>query len=139
MTDSYQIRPFQRSDTPAVIELWKRCHLTVPWNDPQSDIEMKLKVQPELFFVGTLSGRVVASAMAGYDGHRGWVYYLAVTPDCRKRGFGRKIMDAVEQALGSLGCRKINLQVRHTNRSVIQFYQRLGFSDDQVMGLGKRI
>ena len=139
MTDTFEIRPFEIQDQSAVIALWDRCNLSVSWNDPKEDIEMKLQVQPELFFVGTLSRRIVASAMAGYDGHRGWIYYLAVDPGCRKLGFGRKIMEKAEQSLRTMGCRKINLQVRHTNQSVIAFYTRLGFSDDRVMGLGKRI
>jgi hypothetical protein len=74
----FKIRLFQDSDRSDVIELWHRCNLVVPQNDPQHDIDLKLRAQPDLFFVGTVSNRIVATVMAGYDGHRGWIYYLAV-------------------------------------------------------------
>ena len=126
-------------DESAVIDLWQRCNLVAPQNDPQRDVEKKLKVQPDLFFVGTISDRIVATAMAGYDGHRGWVYYLAVDPDCRRRQIGGRLMAHVESALKKRGCPKINLQVRTTNQQVIAFYEHLGFSNDNVIGLGKRL
>ena len=132
------IRPFQTADKDRVIDLWHRCNLVVPWNDPEKDIAAKCRAQPELFFVGTVDDRIVATAMAGYDGHRGWVYYLAVDPDCQRRGFGRQMMARVEQDLKAMGCIKINLQVRATNPSVIAFYERIGFSGDDVMSLGKK-
>ena len=81
-----EIRPFQRSDEAALIALWEECRLTRPWNDPRKDIARKLAVQPELFLVGTVNGEIVGSVMAGYEGHRGWVNYLAVAPRARRRG-----------------------------------------------------
>ena len=135
----FEIRSYQASDESAVIDLWHRCNLVVPQNDPQKDIEMKRKVQADLFFVGTIDNRIVATAMAGYDGHRGWIYYLAVDPDYRRQQIGRRIMEKAESALKALGCSKINLQVRTSNQAVISFYERLGFSDDDVIGLGKRL
>jgi ribosomal protein S18 acetylase RimI-like enzyme len=133
------IRRFQPTDTDAVVDLWQQCGLTRPWNDPYQDIELKMAFQPELFFVGTLDGRVIASVMAGYEGHRGWIQYLGVSPDHQRQGIGSRIMVAAEHALRELGCVKINLQVRETNRAVIAFYEKLGFSDDHVLSMGKRL
>jgi ribosomal protein S18 acetylase RimI-like enzyme len=142
MTDrdsEFKIRSYQASDESAVIDLWHRCNLVVPQNDPQKDIEMKCKVQADLFFVGTVSDRIVATVMAGYDGHRGWIYYLAVDPDYRQQQIGRCMMEKAESTLKKRGCPKINLQVRASNQAVISFYERLGFSNDDVIGLGKRL
>jgi ribosomal protein S18 acetylase RimI-like enzyme len=133
------IRKFKLSDVEELIDLWKACGLVVPWNNPRKDIQRKIKVQPELFLVGCLDGKVVASVMAGYEGHRGWVNYLAVHPDWQRRGIGKQMMERVEEMLLALGCPKINLQVRRTNRAVIDFYKQIGFKDDEVIGLGKRL
>jgi ribosomal protein S18 acetylase RimI-like enzyme len=142
MTDGipeFKIRLFQDSDRSDVIELWHRCNLVVPQNDPQHDIDMKLKAQSDLFFVGTVSNKIVATVMAGYDGHRGWIYYLAVDPDYQRKHIGRRMMEKAESVLKKRGCPKINLQVRTSNQAVISFYKRLGFSNDDVIGLGKRL
>ena len=133
------IRFYESSDESAVIDLWHRCNLVVPQNDPKKDIEMKRKVQADLFFVGTIDSRIVATVMAGYDGHRGWIYYLAVDPDYRRQQIGRRMMEKAESALKKRGCPKINLQVRTSNQAVIAFYNRLGFSNDNVIGLGKKL
>ncbi len=133
------IRAYQTSDEAAVIRLWHRCNLVVPQNDPQKDIQMKRKVQADLFFVGTIGRRLVATVMGGYDGHRGWIYYLAVDPDYRRQNIGCRMMQKAESELKNRGCPKINLQVRASNQSVISFYERLGFSNDAVISLGKRI
>ena len=135
----FKIRPYQASDESTVIELWHHCNLVVPQNETKKDIEMKLKVQAGLFFVGTVSGRIVATVMAGYDGHRGWIYYLAVDPDYQRQQIGRRMMEKAESALKKRGCPKINLQVRTSNQAVISFYERLGFTNDDVIGLGKRL
>lgn len=135
----FMIRSYQTADQPAVIDLWQRCNLVVPQNDPQKDIEMKCQVQADLFFVGSVGSRIVATVMAGYDGHRGWVYYLAVDPDYQRQHIGRRMMEKVESELKKRGCPKINLQVRTSNQAVISFYERLGFSNDDVIGLGKRL
>jgi len=100
---------------------------------------MKLKIQPELFFVGAISSRIVSTAMSGYDGHRGWIYYLAVDPDFQKKGIGRRMVEKAEMKLRKLGCQKINLQVRNSNESVITFYKHIGFGDDDVLGMGKKL
>lgn len=133
------IRPFAPADEAAVIALWARCDLIRPWNDPRKDIARKLQVQPELFLVGARAAEIVASVMAGYEGHRGWINYLAVAPEYQGQGFGRALMDAAETRLRSLGCPKINLLVRDSNTAVIDFYERLGFTRDAVFSFGKRL
>jgi ribosomal protein S18 acetylase RimI-like enzyme len=133
------VRPFELSDEPEVIALWERCGLTRPWNDPRKDIRRKLEVRPDLFLVGVLDGRVVASVMAGYEGHRGWINYLAVLPEHQRKGFGRVMMAEAERRLCDAGCPKINLQVRSTNTAVIEFYRRLGYGVDDVVSMGKRL
>ena len=133
------IRPCRDADEAAIIELWHKCALVVPWNDPKDDVARKIRVQPELFLVGLLDGRVVATVMAGYEGRRGWINYLAVSPEFQRKGLGRRMMDAAEQKLRQLECPKINLQVRTSNKEVIAFYERMGFSRDDVVSLGKRL
>ncbi|MBE9078675.1 GNAT family acetyltransferase [Romeria aff. gracilis LEGE 07310] len=133
------IRPFEPADEAAIVVLWKRCGLLRPWNDPHKDIARKQRVQPELFLVGLIENRIVATVMAGFDGHRGWINYLAVEPSRRRQGYGRLLMAATEERLLALGCPKINLQIRHDNLDAIQFYERLGFSQDAVVSLGKRL
>jgi len=120
-----------------VIALWKVCDLIVPWNDPKLDIERKLQVDPDLFLVGVERGHIIATVMGGYEGHRGWINYLAVHPDRRGKGFAKAIMAEVEQRIKAKGCPKICLQVRKTNHTVIAFYKSIGYTDDQVIGLGK--
>lgn len=134
-----RIRPYAPSDENAVVDLWKRCGLTRPWNDPRKDIARKMTVQPEWFLVGEAERVIVATAMAGYDGHRGNVYYVAVSPDFQGRGYGRAIMAEVERQLTAAGCPKINLMVRSGNDPVIDFYRRLGYTIDEVSCLGKRL
>ncbi len=133
------IRPFRPEDQDPVIALWQACGLTRPWNDPVKDIARKQAVHPELFLVGEADGRLVASAMGGYEGHRGWVNYLAVAPDCQRRGFGAALMRHLEAELTARGCPKLNLQVREGNDAVIAFYERLGYGNDRTVSLGKRL
>ena len=134
-----QIRAFRSEDEPAVVALWKECELTRPWNDPHKDIARKLAVQPELFLVGVLDGEVIVTVMAGYEGHRGWVNYLAVAPRFRGRGFGRALMQHVEHLLLLRGCPKLNLQVRASNPQAIAFYRGIGYEQDEAVSLGKRL
>jgi AcrR family transcriptional regulator/GNAT superfamily N-acetyltransferase len=127
-------------DTEAVVALWHACGLTRPWNDPHRDIARKLTVQPDLFLVGTDdTGRVIATAMAGYDGHRGWVNYLAVDPSRQGRRTGRALMSEIERRLLQLGCPKINLQIRRGNEPVMEFYRALGYTEDAAASFGKRL
>ena len=134
-----EIREFKIQDEEEVISLWKECNLVVPWNDPKKDIQRKLKVDPELFLVGVTEKRIVATIMGGYEGHRGWVNYLAVSPTHQRKGYGREIMEHVEAILREKGCPKINLQVRETNSEVITFYKSIGYAVDNVIGMGKRL
>jgi ribosomal protein S18 acetylase RimI-like enzyme len=133
------IRPFEPGEEAAVVQLWRRCDLTRPWNDPCKDIARKLAVQPELFLVGVVDRAVVATVMAGYEGHRGWVNYLAVAPELRGRGYARALMQRVEALLLARGCPKVNLQVRTTNADALAFYQHLGYVQDESVALGKRL
>ena len=133
------IRPCRHEDEAQIVALWQACGLTRPWNDPHRDIARKLTEQPELFLVGEVSGQPVASAMVGFDGHRGWVYYLAVHPALQGKGYGRMLMAHAEQLLIERGCPKINLLVRAGNRAVIDFYDKLGYAPDEVVSLGKRL
>ena len=134
-----EIRPFAPQDEPAVVALWRQCDLTRPWNDPHKDIARKLLVQPELFLVGALKGEVVASVMAGYEGHRGWVNYLAVAPRWRGQGFARVLMAEVEKLLLARGCPKVSLLVRSSNSEAMGFYRHLGYLQDDSVSLGKRL
>ncbi len=133
------IRPFDTADEAAVVALWHACGLVVPWNDPVRDIHRKLRVQRELFLVGITGRQLGATVMAGYEGHRGWINYLAVSPDHRRQGFGRRMMDAAEERLRALGCPKINLQIRRSNTGAVDFYRSLGFGEDDSISMGKRL
>ncbi|WP_243648389.1 GNAT family acetyltransferase [Agromyces fucosus] len=139
VVDGVRIRSFDVADTEPVVELWRSAGLVVPWNDPYRDIERKLAVQPELFLVGESDGAVVATAMIGYDGHRGWVNYLAVDLERRGERLGALLMAEAERLLTERGCPKLNLQVRSTNTGVIEFYRSLGYRVDEVVSLGKRL
>lgn len=134
-----EFRQFDEADRAAVIALWKACGLTRAWNDPDADIDRKLALDDGGFFVAVRNDQLIASVMVGYDGHRGWINYLAVDPSCRGDGIGRLIMDLAEQHLIARGCPKINLQIRVKNSGAIQFYERLGFSVDEVVSMGKRL
>ena len=134
-----RVRAFELKDAPAVVALWEDCLLTRPWNDPHKDIARKLAVQPELFLVGVLESRIVATVMAGYEGHRGWVNYLAVAPTFRGRGFARALMEHVEQLLLAKGCPKVGLLVRNSNADAIAFYRHIGYLEDESVPLGKRL
>jgi ribosomal protein S18 acetylase RimI-like enzyme len=133
-----EIRPYKEVDETQVIQIWTDCGLVVPWNDPKADIKRKLAVQRHLFLVGCVEGKVVATVMAGYEGHRGWINYLAVKPDHQGTGIGRLMVQEAERLLRAEGCPKINLQVRSANDKVINFYESIGYKIDDVLSLGKR-
>jgi ribosomal protein S18 acetylase RimI-like enzyme len=133
------IRPVCAGDEEALVALWHRCGLVRPQNDPQADIRRKRTIQPDLFLVGELNGSIVASVMAGYEGHRGWLNYLAVDPHLRRQGLGRAIVSDAERRLLALGCPKVNLQIRTSNHEVVEFYRRIGYSVDEVISMGKRL
>jgi ribosomal protein S18 acetylase RimI-like enzyme len=133
------IRSFQSGDRDALITLWADCDLTRPENDPSRDIDRKLARDPENLLVLDADGAIVGSVMLGYDGHRGWINYLAVHPSHRRQGWARRLMEEAERRLRDVGCAKINLQVRSSNRETIAFYSQVGFVVDDVIGLGKRL
>jgi ribosomal protein S18 acetylase RimI-like enzyme len=134
-----EIRPYGDADEEQVVRLWRLCGLTRPWNDANRDIARKLSVQPELFLVAVRQDRVVACVMAGYDGHRGWMNYLAVHPDVQESGIGRAIVERAESLLRALGCPEVNLQIRRENLGARGFYTNLGYSEDEVISMGKRL
>jgi ribosomal protein S18 acetylase RimI-like enzyme len=134
-----EIRPFETDDEETVVSLWRRCGLVRPQNDPHKDIHRKLAVRPDLLLVGVVDRRIVACVMAGYEGHRGWLNYLAVDPEHRRRGLARALVQEAERLLRLAGCPKINLQVRSSNHDAVEFYQRIGYSTDDVLSMGKRL
>lgn len=136
---SAEIRPFAPGDRPTVVELWARVDLTRPWNDPERDIDRKLAVDPAGFLVATVDDRLVGTVMAGYDGHRGWINYLAVDPDARGQGLGARLMNAAEELLAARGCPKVNLQVRTSNVAAVDFYRAIGYEVDDVVSFGRRL
>lgn len=136
---SFKIREYNHDDQGKVIELWSRCGLIVPANDPVKDIELKLSFQPELFYVVVINEILAGSVMIGYDGHRGWLNYLGVDPLYRKEGLGRAIVEFSVDRLRGLNCPKLNIQVRNTNLGVIDFYKKLGFVDHDVTGLQMKL
>ena len=133
------IRAYQVKDEAEVIQLWQECGLCVPQNDPVKDIQRKLLTNPELFLVGFEDKQIVATVMGGFEGHRGWINYLAVKTSSQGQGYAQDIMSAIESLLKACGCPKINLQVRATNEKVIAFYESIGYSNDHVVGMGKRL
>jgi len=134
------IRPYQEEDEATVSQLWGECFPdSPPHNRPAADIQRKLAVQRELFLVALLHGKLVGTAMAGYDGHRGWVYYVAVSPRHQRRGIGAALMKQAEEKLIDLGCTKLNLQVRTSNTAVIAFYSSLGYLVEERVSMGKHL
>ncbi len=138
MSNAYFIRTFIDADEAAIIALWDLVFPgEAPWNHPVDVIARKKRVQPELFFVACEEDFVVGTVMAGFDGVRGWVHHLAVHPEHRRNGLARDLMRRAEAGLKAMGCAKLNLQVRATNRGVIAFYKSLGFDVEDRASLGK--
>ena len=133
------IRPFDLADTEAVVSLWQAAGLTRPWNNPYQDIRRKLSVQPELFLVAADGTAVVGTVMAGYDGHRGWLYYLASAPDRRGEGIARRLVAEAEERLMAMGCPKVQLMVRPENGVARGFYDALGYEPFDTWNTGKRL
>lgn len=132
------IRPYQIADRDAVLALWERCGLITPAERTfaEADLRRKQQMQPELFVVGETNSEIIATAMAGYDGHRGHLYYLAVCPQHQRRGCGKAIVEHVQQLLRPLGCHRLTLYVSCDNLEVEGFYQRLGFERNEVISMG---
>ena len=138
-SSNFAIRQFVPNDTNRVIFIWEQCDLVRSWNNPNFDIQRKLNFQKELFFVGLLNDEIIATAMFGYDGHRGWLNYFAVLPNFQKKCFGRQLMTYGEMALIERGCPKLNLQIRNDNTKAINFYQKVGYKEDAAVSFGKRL
>ena len=136
---NFAIRQFVPNDTNRVIFIWEQCDLVRNWNNPNFDIQRKLNFQKELFFVGLFNDEIIATAMFGYDGHRGWLNYFAVLPNFQKRGFGKQLMTFGEMALIERGCPKLNLQIRNDNTKAINFYKKVGYKEDAAVSFGKRL
>lgn len=135
-----EIRSYLDEDESAVAQLWREVFPEAPtWNRPEDDIRRKLAIQRELFLVAERKNEIVGSAMAGYDGHRGWVYYVAVSPTCRRQGIGTALMYDVERRLARIGCPKLNLQVRASNEAVVAFYRHIGYEVEERISMGKRL
>ena len=133
-----EIRPFQETDRDSVVALWNDVFPDpAPHNEPHGAIDRKTSVDGSLFFVAVESGRVIGTVMGGYDGHRGWIYSLAVAPDQRRRRIGTALMQRVEDELARLGCPKINLQVLGENEDVVAFYRQLNYQVEDRVSLGK--
>ena len=135
----FEIVKYEEKYQDAVVDLWEKCGLIIPQNDPIEDIQTKLDFQPELFFLALLDDQVAGSIMVGYEGHRGWINYLAVLPKFQRRGFGKKLVNKAIIELRKLGCLKVNLQVRKSNRAVVEFYKHLGFKEEDRVSLGVRL
>jgi ribosomal protein S18 acetylase RimI-like enzyme len=133
-----KIRCYQPADEAAVIELWRECGL-LRWTDPKKDIARKMKVNPEWFLIGEVDGQVMATCMLGYEGHRAWINLLGVAPAYRGGGHAKALLAEAERLMRAVGCAKINLQVLSTNLAVVEFYKKLGFVEDKVASLGKRL
>lgn len=135
MTD---IRPYSDSDEPAVVALWKEVFgYAAPHNDPATVIRLKRQVDDGLFFVACRDGQVIGTVMGGYDGHRGWVYSLAVAPQARRQNIATQLMRHVEGVLAQRGCLKVNLQVLASNAQVVAFYRKLGYAVEERVSMGK--
>ena len=132
-------RLFKIEDTEAVVAIWQKCGLTRSWNNPYLDIQRKVSFQPQLFFVGELDGQVMATAMFGYDGHRGWLNYFAVLPEYQGKGYGRQFLEFGETELKKLGCPKLNFQIRMENTGATQFYEAHGYVPDAAVSYGRRL
>lgn len=134
-----EIRVFDIADEDAVVALWEEAGLTRPWNDPRADIRRKLTVQPELFLVAVDGDAIVGSVMAGYDGHRGWLYYLATAGTHRGQGLGAALVAEAERLLEAMGCPKVQLMVRPDNTGARGFYDALGYEPFDTWATGKRL
>ncbi|NLD99787.1 MAG: GNAT family acetyltransferase [Fibrobacter sp.] len=139
MNDTFKIRTYNSEDEKAVIEIWRQCNLLTAANNPVQDIKRKCEEDRDLFSIGELKGQVISTCMAGFDGHRGWIYYLTVLPIFQGNGFGKLLVRNAEDSLKNRGCPKIDLMVRSTNLKVIEFYNKIGFSQESVTVMGKRL
>ena len=133
------LRSYEPGDREALVALWSICELTRPWNNPHRDIDRKLARDGDNLLVLEEDNQLIGSVMVGYEGHRGWVNYLAVHPDHQRQGLGRLLMNEAERRLRDLGCAKVNLQVRASNETAREFYRQIGYTVDEAVSFGKRL
>ncbi|WP_375428662.1 GNAT family acetyltransferase [uncultured Sphingomonas sp.] len=133
------IRTAQEADSAAVVSLWRVCGLTRPWNDPDADFRLALRGAGSTVLITPTDGALVGSVMIGFDGHRGWLYYLSVDPAHRSQGIGRTLVEAAERWLAAKGLPKVQLMVRSENQAVQGLYERLGYEPQLVVVFGKRL
>jgi ribosomal protein S18 acetylase RimI-like enzyme len=134
-----QIVEITDADVPVVVDLWHRCGLTRPWNDPVLDIAFARGNPSSTVLLGRIAERIIASAMVGFDGHRGWIYYLSVDPDFQRQGLGRGMMEAAEKWLRERRAPKLQLMIRDGNVAATAFYEALGLERQPVITMGKRL
>lgn len=127
------------ADREDTVVLWEAAGLTRPWNDPRSDFDLALATPTSAILLARGDGRLSGSVMVGFDGHRGWVYYLAAAPDSRRQGIGRMLMRAAEEWLHERGCPKIQLMVRGDNHAARGFYNAIGYDLQDVVTIGRRL
>ena len=134
------MRPYEAADAPAVTALWAAVFPDErPWNQPEAILRRKIVLGDGFVWVAEADGIVVGTVMAGWDGQRGWLYHLATAPPHRRRGIGRALVRAAEEALVARGCPKVNLQVVAANRDVAAFYARLGYVVEDRISMGKTL
>ena len=137
--NKYNITIFEDKHRTQVIDLWEKCNLIKSWNDPNKDIDRKLKVNDNLFLIVEFNKVIIGSAMIGYDGHRGSLYYLAVDPKHQRKGVGKMLMKEIEKRLIEVGCPKINIFIRNSNIEVKEFYQSIDYEEQDCLIYGKRL
>ena len=137
--NKYNITIFEDKHRTQVIDLWEKCNLIKSWNDPNKDIDRKLKVNDNLFLIVEFNKVIIGSAMIGYDGHRGSLYYLAVDPKHQRKGVGKMLMKEIEKKLIEVGCPKINIFIRNSNIEVKEFYQSIDYEEQNCLVYGKRL
>ena len=134
-----QIAPLAPSEAASAAALWQETGLVRSWNDPQADVEAALACATATILAARDGGRIVGTVMAGYDGHRGWLYYVAVAPSHRGHGLGRALVTEAERWLAAQGARVIRLMVRAENEAVTGYYRALGYEDGNMIVMGKRL
>lgn len=135
----FMIRTFADADLEDVISLWELCDLTRPWNNPEIDIFRKVAIKDRLFLIAVQDDKLIATLMGGYDGHRGWINYLAVHPHYQRNGVATALIQQLEKRLIALGCPKLQLLVRKEHIDIQNFYEQLGYEEIDVICMGKRL
>ena len=134
----FDVRPYEEADEAGVVAVWRDVFsYSAPHNDPQNVVRQKRAYDRALFFVAVADGDVIGTVMGGYDGHRGWIYSLAVRHAARGQGIGTVLMRRVEHQLAEMGCQKINLQLLATNSAAVEFYPKLGYAVEERVSMGK--